>query len=288
MSNIQELLNLIRTAIYGRDVRQAIHDAIRTCYDDGKAGAIDLQARELAALNATQLRGEMTAFETQQTAAQAAFEASASETIASGLESMETTMNTFIASHGVISATLITETTLYEADPASGPQASLNVTQEALATYDYVDIYYKIAGSYKRYARLTPDILAASFNLDPIAYSNGEKSLIMYEPVIEPNNAGTKLNLIVYRWAWNGAASAAATRREASEGATGIYKIVGVKHLATAASKDAELTDLRIAPDGTTYETAGAMIRGQLAAITARLDELGLYRDSGGDLCEEE
>lgn len=46
MSNIQEYLKKIKTAVYGKDVRQAIHDAIRQCYDDGRAGAIDLQARE--------------------------------------------------------------------------------------------------------------------------------------------------------------------------------------------------------------------------------------------------
>lgn len=46
MGNIQDLLAQILSARYGRDVRQSIHDAIRQCYDDGHAGAIDLQARE--------------------------------------------------------------------------------------------------------------------------------------------------------------------------------------------------------------------------------------------------
>lgn len=47
MGNIQDLLAQILSARYGRDVRQSIHDAIRQCYDDGHAGAIDLQARTL-------------------------------------------------------------------------------------------------------------------------------------------------------------------------------------------------------------------------------------------------
>ena len=46
MGNIQDLLAQILSARYGRDVRQSIHDAIETCYEDGHAGAIDLQARE--------------------------------------------------------------------------------------------------------------------------------------------------------------------------------------------------------------------------------------------------
>lgn len=46
MATIQDYLNKIKTAIYGKDVRQAIYDAIHQCYEDGKAGATDLIARE--------------------------------------------------------------------------------------------------------------------------------------------------------------------------------------------------------------------------------------------------
>ena len=43
---IQTYLDKIKNAIYGKDVRQAIHDSIRQCYEDGKAGELDLLARE--------------------------------------------------------------------------------------------------------------------------------------------------------------------------------------------------------------------------------------------------
>lgn len=46
MSNIEQNLKDILEAQYGRDVRQSIHDGIRACYEDGKAGSIDLTARE--------------------------------------------------------------------------------------------------------------------------------------------------------------------------------------------------------------------------------------------------
>lgn len=49
MANIQTFLNNIMKAVYGKDVRQSIHDAIKQCYYDGKAGATDLEARERAA-----------------------------------------------------------------------------------------------------------------------------------------------------------------------------------------------------------------------------------------------
>lgn len=47
MSSITDFLNLISGARYGREVRQAIVDAISQCYEDGRAGVNDLQARRL-------------------------------------------------------------------------------------------------------------------------------------------------------------------------------------------------------------------------------------------------
>ncbi len=45
MADISDLLKNIMTKVYGKDVRKSIHDAIKQCYSDGKAGAIDLTAR---------------------------------------------------------------------------------------------------------------------------------------------------------------------------------------------------------------------------------------------------
>ena len=46
MSNIDENLKKIESAVWGKDVRKAIHDSIHDCYEDGKAGTTDLIARE--------------------------------------------------------------------------------------------------------------------------------------------------------------------------------------------------------------------------------------------------
>ena len=47
MATIIENLKKILEARYRKDVRQAIHDSIENCYNDGKAGSIDLQARQM-------------------------------------------------------------------------------------------------------------------------------------------------------------------------------------------------------------------------------------------------
>lgn len=46
MADIQNLLQQLLNAVYGKDVRQAIYDSIQQCYYDGKAGSIDLTARQ--------------------------------------------------------------------------------------------------------------------------------------------------------------------------------------------------------------------------------------------------
>ena len=46
---IQDNLDKIKSAVYGEEVRTAIHDAIHDCYEDGKAGSMDLVAREAIA-----------------------------------------------------------------------------------------------------------------------------------------------------------------------------------------------------------------------------------------------
>jgi hypothetical protein len=50
MADVQALLKNILSAVYGKDVRQSIHDAIQQCYYDGKAGGNDLEARDRAAI----------------------------------------------------------------------------------------------------------------------------------------------------------------------------------------------------------------------------------------------
>ena len=60
MSSIATYLNQILRSVYGKDVRQAIHDAISQCYDDVNAPALQTEAME-AAVQAKIDAGEMAA-----------------------------------------------------------------------------------------------------------------------------------------------------------------------------------------------------------------------------------
>lgn len=46
MADIRTFLEKIKSAIYGKEVRQAIYEGIRCCYEDGKAGSTDIAARD--------------------------------------------------------------------------------------------------------------------------------------------------------------------------------------------------------------------------------------------------
>lgn len=49
MAGIETYLKNILSSVYGKDVRQSIHDGIKQCYYDGQVGATDLEARDRAA-----------------------------------------------------------------------------------------------------------------------------------------------------------------------------------------------------------------------------------------------
>lgn len=53
MAGIDEELAQILSARYGRDVRQSIHDAIKTCYDDGRATDVTELIEEVSEINNT-------------------------------------------------------------------------------------------------------------------------------------------------------------------------------------------------------------------------------------------
>lgn len=285
MSDISTLLNAIKTAIYGRDVRQAIHDAIRKCYDDGRAGAIDLTARELAKLNASKLQAEISDFTESASGRMDDYETQTSTQIAEELAALNARLENFMASAGATTATLIEKTSLVTELVNSG--GNINISIDTLMAYDYIDIYYKTAGTYRQLTRVTPDMLAEVIDVGSITYTN-ESFFGNLEFRLLPQNDGQSLRLMVYRWQWTGSKSAAAVRREETNENVGIYRIEGIKYTTAAGGKDGELSDLRVGPDGTTYTSAGEMIRGQLEALKDRLDDIGLYRDTDGDLCEEE
>ena len=293
MSNIHENLQKILHAVWGKDVRQAIHDAIHDCYEDGSAGSTDLIAREeIEELEATKATRIELAEETADRLAEVAVERGRID-------------NLVTSGTGVTNATKRTETTLFSASVpcfgnVSGNSGYFNL-EDDIENYDYIKIRYNAFGR-TGIVDCKPADISASGTLG---------SSVFHWSEIQPNWETTSLDnpRTVFRhmdfsasnissgnthrlsidavvFGWNGDATSNGKISDsfaiswdsskslyvASGFAGGIYSIIGVKYTDAGVDKDTELTDIRTGVDGTVYQTAGGAVRGQIEDITNRLD----------------
>ena len=61
MSDISSYLNQIKSAIYGEEVRGAIHDAIELCYDDATSAVLYNVVQNLTSAQKAQARANISA-----------------------------------------------------------------------------------------------------------------------------------------------------------------------------------------------------------------------------------
>lgn len=129
MSRISELLGQILAAVYGRDVRQSIHDAIEACYDDVTDGVTIAQD---AAASATAAASDS---ESRTTAAIG--------TLTSSVNVAITNCNSAISDTNAAIATAMSAANKIESSLSSVAP----IEPEAVATRDYaVDDYFYLSG----------------------------------------------------------------------------------------------------------------------------------------------
>lgn len=196
-------------------------------------------------------------------------------------------MDTFIAQHSGVSAnaTKITEDVLWEGNLYNSNEGTeFDIDGFNLSSYNYIDVYFTVAGR-QVVGRVTPNAFTSSnhvqFNFTNLQDDVAERitPLANYEFNIEcnllfddPYSYHCILNIIV--WTWSGESTASSYQRFNQSTSHSLRKIVGVKYENIEASKDTELTDIRVGADGVTYATAGAAIRTQLSNIMDRLSRL--------------
>lgn len=205
------------------------------------------------------------------------------DTFESGVDSditaLDARMNTFIAQHSGVSAnaTRMTETTLWSGKVYTS--GGMIYASRPVTDYDYIDVYYNFAGN-SAIQRFTPDVLIGSGGgtIRSANLTNGEAADNMPLAVFEIGihtiaDDGTETqNFIIdfVHWTWNGQPQSASVQTLGGNvNARYVYKLVGVKYDAVTASKDTELTDIRVSADGTVYTTAGAAVR----ALENRVDD---------------
>ena len=129
MSNIEQNLELIQSAVYGREVRQAIHDAIEDCYADGKTGATDLIARKrITDLETNGATISSLIKETDQRVA--------------GDAALRARIDSLVEEYNIETI----EETLWESNTGGSLTGAVLTLKKAVTEFQYLDIYINSAG----------------------------------------------------------------------------------------------------------------------------------------------
>lgn len=259
MSDIHENLEKIKNAVWGKDVRQAIHDSIHDCYEDGRAGGTDLIAREMITAVETAKADKVDLAEEVSTRSrEIAVERSRVDNLVAKLGSDEVrkTLWTGVAK---------VENTTIEIDGT-------------LSDWDYLDFGINIGGRIEIqtvYATAGGKVFR-SLNLpNDSTVGHVYNATEMTVNVDVENNVVILTEHVLFKWDWTSTSANNPTLINIDDETLTtayIYQIDGRKIV-----ENVETSDIRIGADGTVYDTAGEAVRGQIDDLKSDFTDLNKF-----------
>lgn len=202
-------------------------------------------------------------------------------TNATNIAAQTSRVDSLISTYGGYSnGTLIQETVLWQAASSSeylGSQGDTATLASALSGFDYID-YYLLSNGQRQIHRFLSSVTSPQFTVTNQPDSDSSANFLNFREVgLSISGTTATVGHSTDQLMTSGSSSITRefyTQSNPTSG-EGIYKIVGVKHTAAGSSQDAEVTDIRIGADGTTYATAGDAVRGQVGDLKSQLDAIG-------------
>ena len=154
-----------------------------------------------------------------------------------------------------------------------GDSATLS---KAVSNFDYIDLYL-LGSADSKYIRVPATQTAVDIQLQNLSDDASSNFLRLWEMGVSISGSTVSITKSI-AWAWDDPNNSNPTVTANAQNSIPITRIDGVK---VASDTPAEVTDIRVGADGTTYNSAGAAVRGQISDLKSALNVIQNDIDAG-------
>ena len=146
-----------------------------------------------------------------------------------------------------------------------GDSATLS---KAVSNFDYIDLYL-LGSADSKYIRVPATQTAVNIQQQNLSDDASSNFLRLWEMGVSISGSTVSITKSI-AWAWDDPNNSNPTVTANAQNSIPITRIDGVK---IASGSPAELVDIRVGADGTTYNSAGDAVRGQFTAVNAQITD---------------